>query len=73
MFLPCESLDIAKRRLSNHSFVLFFPRPYIAVFSSIYCYFIVYILLFPIPYSLITCHAEMHICEKKSCDLGLQI
>ena len=54
MLLPCESLVIAKRWLCYHSFVLFFPRlyitffhQYIAFFSSIYCFFLINILLFP--------------------------
>ena len=80
MLLPCESLVIAKRWLCYHSFVLFFPRlyitffhQYIAFFSSIYCYFLVYILRFPIPYTLIICQVEMHISENEVMRLGLHI
>ena len=73
MLLPCESLVIAKRWLRYHSFVLFFPRLYIAFFSSIYCYFLVYILRFPIPYTLIIYQAEMHISENEVMRLRLHI
>ena len=73
MLLPCESLVIAKRWLCYHAFVLFFPRLYIAFFSSIYCYFLVYILWFPIPYTLIICQAEMHISENEVMRLRLHI
>lgn len=73
MLLPCENLVIAKRWLCYHSFVLFFPRLYIAIFSSIYCYFLIYILRFPIPYTLIIYQAEMHISENEVMRLGLHI
>lgn len=73
MLLPCESLVIEKRWLCYHAFVLFFPRPYIAFFSSIYCYFLVYILRFPIPYTLIIYQAEMHISENEVMRLRLHI
>ena len=41
--------------------------------SSIYCYFLVYILRFPIPYTLIIYQAEMHISENEVMRLRLHI
>ena len=54
-------------------FCSIFPSSIYCFFSSIYCYFLVYILRFPISYTLIIYQAEMHISENEVMRLRLHI